>query len=693
MMQTPAQGKPFKSPKSPVIAILFALCCVFALGMATACAAKEPVEVAQPDDPETIVRVACGEAVDTAIEASQAAFPDGLTSDDKCVVLARDDDYQDSMSATGLAGAFDSPILLTDRASLSWQTLKEIRRLGAKTVLLIGGEGAVKPAVENALIWSGFNVNRVGGNDACDTSVACAKIIEEKDQGCNELSTAVVATSVGFADALSVASVAYKFHLPIFITTSSVSPDGERVLRPDAQAMIDRYNSVFVPGGPNALPTSSVEDVWGDKVTRVYGLTGYDTSVAVAQKLMDDGLLEGSSVGVANGTADAKGMDALTASALLAKNDAPLILVEGTTNTSAATAFIGNNSSAFDKAFVFGGINVCPEGLVNDIDKSLRGVVHYVAVLGSDAWLEKRKEVQGSDVQMLMRVDTEAATVSLLTVPRDTYYVQRGSDFRPSYPGLTCTCSSASACTGKTWCKSNYAFHYAYYQALAEGSDHRSATHAGAAKECQAISEITHVGVTKYVVCDIETVQKIVDAIGGLSVDLPYTLDWGAETDYLSAGEQVLDGYDFMVASRERHSYAEKYGLPEDALRQSVDRMMLCRLIKAALNPGEMGLPDIFSTGDLLNFLVSSGFIETNIASDDISAWGDALQANKDNLVVQAASGPFEVTRYELPELGYNNEGCLQTLVDYDSAAYAAIAQECCSGERLSSGYYAETWD
>ena len=106
-----------------------------------------------------------------------------------------------------------------------------------------------------------------------------------------------------------------------------------------------------------------------------------------------------------------------------------------------------------------------------------------------------------------------------------------------------------------------------------------------------------------------------------------------------------------------------------------------------------MGLPDIFSTGDLLNFLVSSGFIETNIASDDISAWGDALQANKDNLVVQAASGPFEVTRYELPELGYNNEGCLQTLVDYDSAAYAAIAQECCSGERLSSGYYAETWD
>ena len=95
-------------------------------------------------------------------------------------------------------------------------------------MLLIGGEGAVKPAVENALIWSGFNVKRVGGNGACDTSVACAKMIEEKDQGCNELSTAVVATSVGFADALSVAPVAYKFHLPIFITTGNFDSDACR---------------------------------------------------------------------------------------------------------------------------------------------------------------------------------------------------------------------------------------------------------------------------------------------------------------------------------------------------------------------------------------------------------------------------------------------------------------------------------
>ena len=682
-----------KSSKSLVIAAFIAACCILTLGVAAACTAKAPVEATPPNDPETIVRIAGSEAVDTAIEASMAAFPDGLTSSDKCIVLARDDDYADSMSATGLAGAYDSPILLTDRASLSWQTLKEIRRLGAKTVLLIGGEDAVKPTVENALTWSGFDVKRVGGSDACDTSVACAKMIEEKDRACNELSTAVVATSVDFADALSVASFAYKYHLSIFITTSTDSPDGDRVLRSDAQAIIDRYNSVFVPGGPDALPMSSVEDIWGDKVTRVYGMTGYDTSVAVAQKLIDDGLLSGSSVGVANGAPDAKGMDALTASALLAKNDAPLILTEGTTNTSAAIAFIGDNSSVFDKAFVFGGVNACPKSLVNDIDKSLRDVVHYVAVLGSDAWPEKHKDVQGSDVQMLMRVDTEAAAVSLLTVPRDTYYVQRGSDFRPSYPGLTCTCSSASACTGKTWCKSNYAFHYAYYQALANGAGHSEATHAGAAKECQAISEITHVGVTKYVVCDIETVQKIVDALDGLSVDLPYALDWGAETDYLPAGEQVLDGYDFMVASRERHSYAEKYDLPEDAMRQSVNRMMLCRLIKAALNPQDIGLGGIVTTGDLLNFLVSSGFVETNISSDDVSAWSDALQANKENLVVQAASGPFEVTRYELPELGYNNEGCLQTLVDYDSAAYAAIAREFCSGERLSSGYYAETWD
>ena len=655
-------------------------CCFAAVG--TACAADEPVY-------DAVKRIAGNEAVDTAIAASKEAFPEGLT--EGVVVLARDDDYMDSMSATGLAGAYDSPILLTNRMELSSQVLKEIKRLNAHTVFLIGGNVAVKPAVENALIRAGLTVERIFGNEASDTSVACAKMIEEKDGFRNSLDTAVVATSIDFADALSVSSFAYKYHIPIFITTSYDSEEGDRVLGAEAKAMIDDYAKVFVPGGPGALPKSSVEGVWGEeKVTRVFGMTGYDTSVAVAKKMMEDGYLPGSTVGVANGMASAKGLDALTSSALLAKNDAPLVLVEGTINTGAAVAFIADNNNVFDNAKVFGGTYVCPNDLVKEIGSALNNTVHYVAVLGSDYWGDREKNVQGSDTQIIMRVDTEAATVSLLTVPRDTYYVQRGDDCRPNYPGSTCECGPYSSCLGKTWYKSNYAFHYGYWQAIENGSDHDAATRAGAVKACQALSEIAKVGVTDYILCDIGTVQKVVDTIGGLTVNLPYTIDWGTTKNRLYAGEQVLNGDDFNVASRERHSYAERYGLPEDATRQSVDRMLLCNLIKAALNSDEIGFDN---TGDLLNMLVASGFIQTNISSERISEWGNALQQKRDSLVVQGASGPYEVERYDWPELGSNGEGSIQTVADYHEEEYVAIAKEFCSGSRMNSGYYVETWN
>ena len=680
-----------RSRKALVAAALVAVCCISVAG--TACTSSAASSDAASsvssavETPRTIERGAGNASVDTAVSSSQAAFPQGS----EYVILARDDDYKDSMSATGLAGAYDAPILLTNRTAMSAQTLKEIDRLGAKTVFLIGGTGAVSPDVEGVLNEAGVKVQRVFGNDASDTSVACAKMIETKDGGRNKQNTAIVATSIDFADALSVSSYAYKYHVPIFIVTSKGSSEGDRVLRADARAMIDAYENVLVPGGPGALPTSSVEDIWEDKVTRIFGLTGYDTSVAVAKKMMTDGLLKGSVVGVANGTADAKGVDALTASALLAKNDAPLVLVEGTTSTVAANAFICDNSKAFDKAFVFGGTAVCPDSLISEIDKALRGVVHYVAVIGSDYWTSSKTKLhlQGSDLMMLMRVDTETATVSFLSVPRDTYYVQKGDDFQPNYPGETC-----SNCSGKTWYKANYAFHYGYYQAKSDGADHAQATNAGAVKACEAISEITQVGVTDYVVCDLMTVQKIIDLIGGLQIDLPYDIDYffydkSHEDVHLDAGEQTLDGFNSMVAARSRVSYRE-YGLDEDATRQVVDRQMFGNLIKVALNSDKIGMG---STGDLLNKLVSSGLVETNISSAEITEWGNALQANKSNLVMQSASGPYEVNRYQLPELGSDKEGSVQTLVDYDQAAYLAIAQEFCSGAPMNSAFDAKTWN
>ena len=140
-----------RSRKALVAAALVAVCCISVAG--TACTSSAASSDAASsvssavETPSTIERVAGNASVDTAVSSSQAAFPQGS----EYVILARDDDYKDSMSATGLAGAYDAPILLTNRTAMSAQTLKEIDRLGAKTVFLIGGTGAVSPDVEGVL--------------------------------------------------------------------------------------------------------------------------------------------------------------------------------------------------------------------------------------------------------------------------------------------------------------------------------------------------------------------------------------------------------------------------------------------------------------------------------------------------------------------------------------------------------------
>lgn len=310
-------------------------------------------------------RVSGSAAVDTAVEISREAFP----SISDAVVLARNDDYMDAMSATGLAGALDAPILLTDRYTLSATTGVEIDRLNASKVYIIGGAGAIGANVENAIVAKGISVERVFGKTAGDTSVECAKKIESIDGGRNTEDTVIVATSTGFSDAISVSSYAYKNHIPIFIVSAlSTNPSTDRVLNAQAKTMIDRYSHVFVPGGNGAVPRTSVEGVFGEgKVERVYGSTGFDTSNAVAEAMVSSGRLSNARVGIANGEADFKGVDAIAAASLCGKLNAPLVLVDRSGFATGINAYLSTNASAVEETYVFGGKAVVPIDVYNRI--------------------------------------------------------------------------------------------------------------------------------------------------------------------------------------------------------------------------------------------------------------------------------------------------------------------------------------
>ena len=204
------------------------------------------------------VRLAGESAADTSARIATEAFPEGS----EWVVIARDDDFADAMSATGLAGVLNAPIVLTDRYSLSDAAARAVQALGAKKAYIIGGTGAIPGDIERGLATFGCQTQgRIFGYDSWDTSTECAKKIAE--HGGNPGSNAVVAMSTNFQDALSISSYAYKYQVPIFLETDEAH--GRQLTEAAASAIKELSGTIYVPGGNGAVPQASVEEVFGKK--------------------------------------------------------------------------------------------------------------------------------------------------------------------------------------------------------------------------------------------------------------------------------------------------------------------------------------------------------------------------------------------------------------------------------------------
>lgn len=321
-----------------------------------------------------VTRIGGTDAWDTAVAISRSLFSSSSTA-----VVARYDDFADSMSATGLTGALEggsgAPILLTQRDRLTGATLTELKRLGVSKVYLVGGTVAIKPAVESSLKSAGLSVQRVAGTESADTSVACAKVIRQLDSSAT--SKAIVAYGQNFQDALSISSFAYKYHVPIFLTMPGDSPSARKITSEGLKLLKGDWGSaaVFVPGGTGAVASSSIEDELGaSRVTRVYGQTGYDTSSALAKYLVDRGYLSAENVVIASGAPGPMGVDALAGSALAGKKSGPVLLLNGAPKMGATDTtvlfgdgFLQDRHASVKNAWLLGGTAVMPDSTMEQV--------------------------------------------------------------------------------------------------------------------------------------------------------------------------------------------------------------------------------------------------------------------------------------------------------------------------------------
>lgn len=181
----------------------------------------------------------------------------------------------------------------------------------------------------------------------------------------------------------------------------------------------------------------------------------------------------------------------------------------------------------------------------------------YVLLLGSDA--RKGDEVSRTDTMVLVRIDVVANKLTLISIPRDTMVELEGH--------------------GTQKINAAYAFD-------------------GASGSVKAVADLLDVPVSDVAVIRFDGIATLVDAVGGITVDVPVEV---YDPDYtglsLSAGPQQMDGKTALLFSRVRHGFALG-----DYQRQIDQQLVLKALVEKMRTLSPVDLAGVASqAGDVID--------------------------------------------------------------------------------------------
>lgn len=160
-----------------------------------------------------------------------------------------------------------------------------------------------------------------------------------------------------------------------------------------------------------------------------------------------------------------------------------------------------------------------------------------------------------TDTMILARVDPKEKKVTLISIPRDTQ-VDLGSH-------------------GTQKINAAYAF-------------------GGASLAVTTVEELAGVEISHYAEIDFDGLVAVVDALGGIDVNVPVEIDDDQAGGYLAAGQQTLSGSQALILCRSRHTY-DDIG-DGDAMRAACQRLVIQAIMEKALSSDVATLTNTVST-------------------------------------------------------------------------------------------------
>ncbi|MDU6553032.1 cell wall-binding repeat-containing protein [Finegoldia magna] len=248
-----------------------------------------------------VSRINGKDRIDTSIQISKSYIK---TSE--FAILANQNSFPDSLSATVLSKKYNAPILLTDATTADKGLIQEIKRLQTKYFVKIGGEKSISNEVATQLLPEGSKVKSYKGADRYATNAEIIKEFKDAD-------TCIIASGENFADSLSIGAYATKNGYPIVLVQKNKINDVTK------QALKDsKIKKCYIVGGENSV-SKSLEKELPQVIERIAGNDRYETSLKIADKFYKD----------AQGAYLASGevfADSLAINPIAARFDVPLIL-------------------------------------------------------------------------------------------------------------------------------------------------------------------------------------------------------------------------------------------------------------------------------------------------------------------------------------------------------------------------------
>lgn len=285
---------------------------------------------------------------DTAISISKSFFPEGAD----IAYIANGNSYIDALVMAPLTSLEDGPLLLAGKDTYDPKLVKEIRRLGVKKLVLIGGENSLSSSLEEKFKEEiGLETTRISGRSRFDTSLVIGQSLARE----KEIKEVYLVNAFNEADAISAAGPSSALTRPLLLSSKDKLDPGVKDLIMDLGV-----EKVYLIGGENSL-TKDLEDQirdLGSSVTRLGGANRYATSI----KINEEAYESGEEIFMANGI---NPVDALAAGPLAGREKRPLVLTGEKALDPSVKAYIKNRGCKEIK--IFGGQNSVSQDLEDQL--------------------------------------------------------------------------------------------------------------------------------------------------------------------------------------------------------------------------------------------------------------------------------------------------------------------------------------